>query len=1100
MRPSMIAGSDEDIEECPLFFNLISNQHGSYSRFMQLFSRSQTEAGASTLTFDEDASVTLFPSMLPWRGPPGKSRGKRGTRGFHRRAAFKWLQSLWGLFNFLEGGSPCTPQAASHVIDRASKGVWTAIHEDYARAMFYKLVFYVSRPRGTMERGTSTLDELIEKISLSMYDPSICLENGMSGAKEVDHTRVSLPECAAILDPRDHLKGNRLLEFEAMNEWVPMDHPIHADPKPCHKVAPSEWGPLLRKLHQAGMISFVPVEEALQENGKIIRGGLFCVAHKPSSDRLINDRRPLNAREHRLGWCELPAGPMLNQLIVDRDQSVRCSGDDLSNYFYLIKHLDSWLHRNCFGDPIKGSLLKGLGLDKNKKYLPAFRVVCMGDTNGVDIAQATHEAVLEKAGCLRPENKLVYGKVFPASNTLEGLYIDDHLVFQVVEKKKTRPREKMADETLIAQSRSRYAELGLPTSEKKAINKAYEFKAWGTSITSDSGRVGAPVEKLRQLEHLAGQLLLEGYATKKALQKLVGLFVHPFMHRRECMALFHHIYIFIDRMPEVGIKRLPHYVRDEILCAILVLPLAHSNVRHPVSVQISASDASSKRGGRAVTLTSKSFAKTLYRHAEVKGEHVRLDWKDHFLSPPSDMRQAPAPLADALQKHHWTASQSMRFDKAERINLLELEMVKQEIKRRANNNKGRARVVNLCDSRVVVGCFAKGRSSSRNLNHRLRSCIPWLLTSELQLVNLWVATDKNPADHPSRNSPIPPPNLDNSTDPLLDQHLLKSVQEFRSLGVQGMLETEARIKGTDPVFESLGPSHNPCKSIDTPKSKGDINETQCVFKKPPEQQMAESSCRESSQRGKASVAAASRLSFREIFAGKGKLTKCMQQVGIWEVLEPLEYMKGKLRIESMNILNPRVFTQLKKDASVPNQIWHFGLPCGSFSIIQHSNQGTRRKYNPAGDNSLLREVEGNLILARTMMLIDILERHGNFWTLENPKSSYVWLMPSLKRKLLSENCWTTEFDQCRYGLKLLDDSGKRGPCKKPTRIAGNFPSIRELTKKCSCHVPHVHAIGGVRTKVGWQKRSELAGHYPAQLCKAYSHAVQALAQRTCESN
>ena len=60
------------------------------------------------------------------------------------------------------------------------------------------------------------------------------------------------------------------------------------------------------------------------------------------------------------------------------------------------------------------------------------------------IAQATHEAVLEKAGCLRPENKLVYGKVFPASNTLEGLYIDDHLVFQVVEKKKTRPREKMA--------------------------------------------------------------------------------------------------------------------------------------------------------------------------------------------------------------------------------------------------------------------------------------------------------------------------------------------------------------------------------------------------------------------------------------------------------------------------------------------------------------------------------------------------------------------------------------------------------------------------------------------------------------------------------
>ena len=72
-------------------------------------------------------------------------------------------------------------------------------------------------------------------------------------------------------------------------------------------------------------------------------------------------------------------------------------------------------------------------------------------------------------------------------------------------------------------------------------------------------------------------------------------------------------------------------------------------------------------------------------------------------------------------------------------------MVKQEIKARANALRGGCRVVNLCDSRVVVGAFAKGRSSSRNLNHKLRSCIPWLLASEIHLVNVWVPTDKNPA-------------------------------------------------------------------------------------------------------------------------------------------------------------------------------------------------------------------------------------------------------------------------------------------------------------------------------------------------------------------
>ena len=80
--------------------------------------------------------------------------------------------------------------------------------------------------------------------------------------------------------------------------------------------------------------------------------------------------------------------------------------------------------------------MPGRGLDPKQLYLPAFRVVCMGDTNGVDLAQATHEAVREDAGCLLKNETLVYGRVFPSSKTLEGLYIDDHLVFQVLPKKK----------------------------------------------------------------------------------------------------------------------------------------------------------------------------------------------------------------------------------------------------------------------------------------------------------------------------------------------------------------------------------------------------------------------------------------------------------------------------------------------------------------------------------------------------------------------------------------------------------------------------------------------------------------------------------------
>ena len=83
-------------------------------------------------------------------------------------------------------------------------------------------------------------------------------------------------------------------------------------------------------------------------------------------------------------------------------------------------------------------------------------------------------------------------------------------------------------------------------------------------------------------------------------------------------------------------------------------------------------------------------------------------------------------------------------------------MVRQEIRDRVSAGRGGCRVVNLCDSRVAVGAFAKGRSSSRQMNHKLWACLPWLLGGDLSLTNIWVPTDANPADHPSRSKEIPP--------------------------------------------------------------------------------------------------------------------------------------------------------------------------------------------------------------------------------------------------------------------------------------------------------------------------------------------------------
>ena len=355
----------------------------------------------------------------------------------------------------------------------------------------------------------------------------------------------------------------------------------------------------------------------------------------------------------------------------------------------------------------------------------------------------------------------------------------------------------------------------------------------------------------------------------------------------------------------------------------------------------------------------------------------------------------------------------------------------------------------------MVGAYAKGRSSSCQMNFKLRSCAAWALAGDISITNLWVDTHSNPADYPSRGKPIPE-NLGSADSQLLllDPPVMSQVRKRRSPAVQSFLEQETCRTTIDTLGDPVAVDPT---EVEGPKEKTTPH----------------------------------RLTFREIFAGKAGLTRAMKAVAFVKVGCPVDFKYGKT---PQDLLDPETFETLKEDARAPNQLWHFGLPCCSFSIIQHSNGGTRRRSRPQGDNSLEREIVGNLLLSRTLELISILEAAGNYWTLENPKSSYAWLMPKLKKRLDSKGVHVVSFDQCAFGLRLLGVDGRFGPCKKQTSLAGNFEHLMSLGRTCKRHTQHVHAIGGVRTKSGWRRRSELAGHYPPRLCHSYAEMASRLIQ------
>ena len=63
-----------------------------------------------------------------------------------------------------------------------------------------------------------------------------------------------------------------------------------------------------------------------------------------------------------------------------------------------------------------GVSLRGFGYTRGSRVVLGLRVVAMGDRNGVAIAQATHEGLLEAAGCMVQGEVLRFGREVPGTS------------------------------------------------------------------------------------------------------------------------------------------------------------------------------------------------------------------------------------------------------------------------------------------------------------------------------------------------------------------------------------------------------------------------------------------------------------------------------------------------------------------------------------------------------------------------------------------------------------------------------------------------------------------------------------------------------------
>ena len=168
---------------------------------------------------------------------------------------------------------------------------------------------------------------------------------------------------------------------------------------------------------------------------------------------------------------------------------------------------------------------------------------------------------------------------------------------------------------------------------------------------------------------------------------------------------------------------------------------------------IGATDASGEFGlGGCTARVPHSTLSRLAKSAERDGEYATLS--DVVDKPRS--RSLGTPCEVGLQTKDFNSIFSVLCHEDEHINLREaravLLYVRWLLRRR---DRHRHRVVILVDSKVVVGAITKGRSGSRVLNSILMKISALCFAGGLRLCIIYVPTEHNPSDYPSRGLHIP---------------------------------------------------------------------------------------------------------------------------------------------------------------------------------------------------------------------------------------------------------------------------------------------------------------------------------------------------------
>ena len=282
----------------------------------------------------------------------------------------------------------------------------------------------------------------------------------------------------------------------------------------------------------------------------------------------------------------------------------------------------------------------------------------------------------------------------------------------------------------------------------KDINAAEQILALGCTLGNDPPWVEPEITKLRFCLSAIVGLLQTPMLSPRAFAALLGI-AQWFAQITRCMySIFDAVYAFQRLEPQDRPLRVDSHALDELLLFAALSPLLPADLEREFTPLLTACDASPSFGfGVSVRSCDAGLIEYLATLSERNGDFIRTDEADNA----DEKYRVGEPIKLPFSKDSFTDVLSVRAKMLQHSGAMEahavLLLVQWALRSASRFNR---RLLVLIDAKAVLYAVLKGRSSAPTLKPVMRRIAAHCLAGGLLLYPLYVPSENNPADGPSR--------------------------------------------------------------------------------------------------------------------------------------------------------------------------------------------------------------------------------------------------------------------------------------------------------------------------------------------------------------